>query len=468
MESKKKNRLTATQILVTGMLVVIIIGGILLKLPISNKDGKPIKFVDSIFVSTSAVCVTGLTTIVPTEQFSIFGQTVLMILIEIGGLGFMSFLALILMIMGKKINLSERVVIKESLNQNNISGLVKLIKRIFIYTIVLETFGAILYATRFIPVYGIKRGIFCSIFHSISMFCNAGFDVIGDNSLVPFQYDVIVNITTIILIIIGGLGFTVWHDVVKAIKVTWKNKSKPTRVWKETTIHTKLVIITTVLLLLTGTLMTFMIEKNNVNIMKENNLGQKVLKSAFYSTTLRTAGATTINTDGLTSTSKFISMIFMFIGGSPASTAGGVKNVTFAIIILMVISFIKGEDKTFVFKREIPFKTIKRAVALVTISLCIILVSILLLTVTERKDNVTAETITFVDICYEVFSAFGTVGLTLGITPRLSILGKMLIMVLMFIGRIGPITLSFALFSRYNKKTRKNTIKYPKCDLLVG
>ena len=463
MESKRKNPLTATQILVIGMMVVILIGGILLKLPISNQEGKSIKFIDSLFVSTSAVCVTGLTTVVPNEQFSFFGQIVLMLLIEIGGLGLMSFIALILMLMGKKINLSERMIIKESLNQNNMKGLIKLIQRIFLYTITFQTIGAVLLATRFIPIYGFKTGIFYSIFHSISSFCNAGFDVIGNNSLVPFQYDAIVNITVMGLIIVGGLGFTVWYDILKSVRNFIKTKSRVSRIWKELTIHTKIVLISTIFLLISGMFMTFMLEKNNIQVMGNDTFAQKILKSSFYSTTLRTAGYTTVNVDSLSATTKFISMLYMFIGGSPASTAGGIKNVTFSIIILMVLSFIQGKDKTIVFKRKIPFKTIKRAVAIVTISICIVVAAIVLLTVTEKG----TPQIEFMDISYEVFSAFGTVGLTVGITNLLSTLGKIIIMVLMFAGRLGPITLSFALFSKYNKK-QKSYIKYPKCDLLVG
>lgn len=216
MENKKKNRITATQNLVLGVLIVILIGAILLKLPISNQDGKSIKLIDSLFVSTSCVCVTGLTPIVPSEQFSSFGQIIIMVLIEIGGLGFMSFIALILMLMGKKINLSDRMVIKESLNQNNLSGLIKLIKRIFIYTITFQTVGTLLLSIRFIPRYGVGKGIFYSIFHSISAFCNAGFDILGNNSFVEYQYDILINITIMALIIIGGLRiycmgrFTYW------------------------------------------------------------------------------------------------------------------------------------------------------------------------------------------------------------------------------------------------------------------
>lgn len=472
MESRKRTRLTATQSLVLGVFVIILIGAVLLKLPISNKEGQSIKFIDSLFTSTSCVCVTGLNTIVPSEQFSTFGQIVLMCLIEIGGLGFMSFIALILIFMGKKINLSDRIVIKESLNQNNMSGLIQLIKKIFCYTITFQTIGAILLSIKFIPTYGVGKGIYYSIFHSISAFCNAGFDILGDKSFIPYQYDVLINITLMALIILGGLGFTVWDDLFNSIKEKIKKKGKINRIWTELSIHTKLVLVTTIILLISGTVLTFVFEKDNVHIMKNDTLDQKILKSSFYSTTLRTAGITTIDVNNLTTTTKFISAMYMFIGASPASTAGGIKNVTFAIIILMAISFIKDTDSTVVFKREIPLKVIKRAISVVTLSICVVIVSIILLTITEQlfleqKYSMVSENVDFMGIIYEVFSAFGTVGLTLGITPKLSIVGKVIIMILMFIGRVGTITLSFALFSKYNKN-KKSTIKYPKCDLLVG
>lgn len=469
MERRKKTKLTATQSLVLGVVVVIFIGAIILKLPISNNEGRSIKFLDSLFVSTSCVCVTGLTTVVPSEQFSKFGQIVLMCLIEIGGLGFMSFIALILMFMGRKINLSDRMLIKESLNQNNVGGLIKLIKKIFLYTITFQIVGMLLLSIRFIPKYGVGEGLFYSAFHSISAFCNAGIDIIGRNSFSDYQYDILINVTLMLLIIIGGLGFTVWDDIFNTVK---ERINKNSGIWRNLTIHTKIVLITTIILLISGTILTFTFEKNNVHIMKSDSVSQKILKSVFYSTTLRTAGITTTNPDKLTTATKFISVIYMFIGGSPASTTGGIKNVTFAIIILMVISFIKGNDSTIVFKREIPFKIIKRAIAVVTISICIVATAIILLTVTEQlyleqNYNMISESIDFIGIIYEAFSAFGTVGISLGVTRKLSLFGKIIIMILMFIGRLGPITLSFALFSKYNKK-RKSSIKYPQCDLLVG
>lgn len=473
MEKKQKTRLTAPQVLVLGVIGSILIGAILLKLPISNSNGKNINFIDSLFTATSAVCVTGLNTIVPAEQFTIFGKIVLMCLIEIGGIGFMSFIALLLMIMKKKIGLSERNIIKESLGQNNNKGIINLIKKIFIYLAIIEIIGAILLAIRFIPEYGFKTGIFYSIFHSISAVCNAGFDIIGSESLIKYQYDGLVSITIMILIIIGGLGFTVWDDIVDLIKKFFNKNMKINKIGNELSINTKIVLITTAILLVSGTMVTFFLEKDNIQIMKNDNTAQKILKSSFYSTTLRTAGFETIDSTELTTATKFISLIYMFIGGAPGSAAGGVKVTTFAIIFLMIVSYLKGNENTIVYKRKIPEKLIKRAIVIVSVSIFIVIVSIMGLSIAEElhveqvlpESETSIRAIGFLDIFYEAFSAFGTVGLTLGITSRLSIAGKMIIMILMFIGRLGPITISYAVLKKFNNNKNVN---YPECDLIVG
>ena len=463
MEKSRRIKLTAPQILVLGVIASIFIGAILLKLPISNGSGKHIKFIDSLFTATSAVCVTGLNTIIPAEQFTIFGKIVLMCLIEIGGIGFMSFIALLLLLMRKKIGLSERNLIKESLNQNYNKGIIKLIKKIFIYLGVIELIGAIFLSIRFIPQYGTKMGIFYSIFLSISAVCNAGFDIMGSNSLINYQYDWLVSISIMVLIIVGGLGFTVWDDIIDAIKKICAKKIPARKFGREISTHTRIVLIT-----------TFILEKDNVQIMKDDNIAQKILKSSFYSTTLRTAGFESIDSTELTTATKFISLIYMFIGGSSGSTAGGIKTTTFAIIILMVISYLKGNENTIINKRKVPQRLLKRAIVVMFVSAFIIIVSIVGLSITEDikaehtlpEAETSVRDVSFLDIFYEVFSAFGTVGLTLGITPKLSVAGKIIIMFVMFIGRLGPITISYAVLK---KDKRNKGIKYPECDdLIVG
>ena len=277
-----------------------------------------------------------------------------------------------------------------------------------------------------------------------------------------------------VLIIVGGLGFTVWDDIIDAIKKIYAKKIPARKFGREISTHTRIVLITTFILLVSGALFTFILEKDNVQIMKDDNIAQKILKSSFYSTTLRTAGFESIDSTELTTATKFISLIYMFIGGSSGSTAGGIKTTTFAIIILMVISYLKGNENTIINKRKVPQRLLKRAIVVMFVSVFIIIVSIVGLSITEdirAEHNLPeAETsvrdVSFLDIFYEVFSAFGTVGLTLGITPRLSVAGKIIIMFVMFIGRLGPITISYAVLK---KDKRNKGIKYPECDdLIVG
>lgn len=460
-----KKKIGTTKILLISLVSVIIIGALLLRLPICNKQ--PIQMIDSLFVATSAVCVTGLTTIVPIEQFTVIGQMVLLLLIQIGGIGFMTLIAIVLIAIGKKINLSDKLIIKESLNQDSFKGLVKLIKRVCLYTFIIETIGAIILAIRFIPDFGLRRGIWFSIFHSISAFCNAGFDLLGNNNLTLYGNDWLVCGVIMLLIIIGGLGFTVWDDVIEAIK----NKKRI----KQLTVHTKLVLTMTAILLILGAFLTFMFEKDNLQTMGNDVLGTKLLKSAFQSTTLRTAGFFTVPQNELTSVSKFMGMCFMFVGGSPASTAGGIKTVTLGVIILLIINYIRGKQDTNIFNTRISQGGINRAIIVFTISIFIIIMAISLLLITEdmeiennlTEDLATYFNLTFIDIAFEVISAFATVGLTLGVTTKLTLVGKLIIIALMIIGRLGPITISIALFKKH-KEAKQTKAQYPKGNILIG
>ena len=387
----------------------------------------------------------------------------------------MTFISLILMFIGKKINLSDRIIIKESLNQDSFSGMVSLIKRIFKYTFIFELIGAILLAIRFIPEYGTKTGIFYSVFHSISAFCNAGFDIIGANSLARYSSDIFVNITIMSLIIIGGLGFTVWSDIFKTLKKTIKEKLKTRRMWKEFSLHTKIVLVTTTILLISGTILIYILEHNNITVMANDGQGTKILKSAFQSTTLRTAGFSSIEQNELTTAGKFVSICYMFVGGSPASTAGGIKTTTLAILILCVMNFIVGKNEINVFKKNISFDVLRRAIVIFAISIFIIITAVLGLLISEislQEEMYSSQiaefrTFSFMDIFFETISAFGTVGLSLGITAKLSALGKFIIACLMIIGRLGPITISIALFKN-KKEKNENSVAYPKGNVIVG
>lgn len=356
----------------------------------------------------------------------------------------MSFLVLLLMAIGKKINLSDRLILKEALNQDNFSGIVNLIIRIFKYTFIFELIGAILLSTVFIPECGINKGIFYSIFHSISAFCNAGIDILGDNSLMDYSNNIILNITIMILIIIGGLGFTVWTDLADGIRKKIKNKLSFRKIIKELSLHTKLVILTTVILLVSGTILIFGFEYNNITTMAADSTGEKLLKSAFESTTLRTAGFSTIQQKEMTTASKFISLCYMFVGGSPGSTAGGIKTVTLFIMLLLVITFLMDRDNVHVFKKNITTSAIKRAIVVFAVSIFIVIIAAMALLVTEsifKEERYSADlaaiyTPSFMDIIFEVISAFGTVGLSLDLTYRLTLGGKIIIILLMIIGRL--------------------------------
>ena len=356
----------------------------------------------------------------------------------------MSFLVLLLMMIGKKVNLSDRLILQQTLNQGDSNNILSLLTRIFKYTIFFELIGAILLSTVFVPQFGVKRGIFYSVFHSISAFCNAGIDILGNNSFMNYGNNVIVSLTIMFLIIIGGLGFTVWVDIANGIRKKIKEKLSCKKMIKELTLHTKIVVIITLILLISGTIFIYFLEYNNITTMARDSVGGKLLKSAFQSTTLRTAGFATINQNEMTTVSKLISICYMFIGGSPGSTAGGIKTVTSLIVVMLVITCIKDREKLHIFKKNIPESIVRRAIAVFAISIFIVIFATIALLLSETfvKDNLISAdlaslyTISFMDVIFEVVSAFATVGLTLGITPSLSFIGKIIIILLMFIGRL--------------------------------
>ena len=337
---------------------------------------------------------------------------------------------------------------QEALNQFTISGVVRLTKYIIFMTITIEGIGAFLLAIKFIPTYGVKKGILFGIFHSVSAFCNAGFDVIGNGqSLMPFAEAASINFIIMALIIIGGIGFTVILDVTQ------------NRKFKKFSTHTKLVLTTTAGLIIGGFVLFFLLEFNNPNTLGGLSLKGKFLGALFQSVTTRTAGFNTIPLDQMTITSQFVTVLFMFIGGSPGSTAGGVKTTTIALVVLLVISVIKGRDDVEFQKRRISKETVQRALTVLALAFFFLIVITLLLTVTEQSDNL-------MEMLFETASAIATVGLSLGITSKLSVLGRLIIIVAMFIGRLGPVTIVLALANRSN--ANKNLIKYPEGKVSVG
>lgn len=441
---KKKLKLNGVQILALGFLVLILIGGIILSLPISSQSGEPTNFLDAIFTSTSAVCVTGLVTLDTSTHWSILGQTVIITLIEIGGLGFMSFAVLISLILGKKITLRERLVMQEAMNTYSIQGLVRMVKYVLIFTVSVQFFGALLLSTQFVPEYGLSRGIFYSIFHSISAFCNAGFDLFG-TSLVGFSNNSVVILVVSTLIIIGGLGFTVLLEIYEFKGI------------KKLSLHSKLVLITTGVLIFGGAILMLIFEYSNPNTIGLMNIKDKLLNSFFASVSPRTAGFNSIPTSDMTLASKFLTIILMLIGGSPGSTAGGLKTVTCGILVLTVISVIKGREDTEVFGRRFTKEIVYKAFTIVFIGLSLVIGVTMILSYTEAGAS-------FIDLLYESASALGTAGLTLGLTPNLSPIGKVLIMLMMYIGRVGPLTVMLAL----TRKRKKSGYKYPEGKILIG
>ncbi|CDG01953.1 Putative Potassium uptake protein, TrkH family [Clostridium chauvoei JF4335] len=441
---KKEIKLNGVQILALGFLTVIFLGAIILSLPISSANRESTSFLDSLFTSTSAVCVTGLVTLNTSAHWSVFGQTVIMMLIEIGGLGFMSFTTLIAIVIGKRITLRERLVMQEAMNTFSIQGLVSMVRYVFGFTFAVQLFGALLMSTQFIPKYGLKTGIFYSIFHSISAFCNAGFDLFG-NSLVGYSDNIVIILVISALIIIGGIGFTVWLEI-------YHYKSG-----KRLTVHAKIVILMSVVLVFGGAILMFIFECRNPETLAGMNFKDKVLNAFFASVTPRTAGFNSISINGMTMAGKFLTILLMFIGGSPGSTAGGLKTSTFGIIILTVISVIKGREDTEVFGRRFAKELVYKAFALLFIGVGLIIVVTMMLSYTEVGA-------TFMDLLYETTSAFGTVGLTTGLTPNLSNIGKVLIMLMMYFGRVGPLTVALAL----TRKRKKTGYKYPEGKILIG
>lgn len=437
------SRLNPPAILAMGFGVLIIIGTILLNLPMATNSGESIGFINAFFTSASAVCVTGLVVVNTAEFWSLFGKVIIIILIQIGGLGFMTMATVVAMVLGRKINLKERLTIKEQLNQETLTGLIRLTKYVIYVTFAIESLGALLLSTRFIPIYGWSKGIGYSIFHSISAFCNAGFDILGD-SVVPYVGDMTINFTLGILIILGGLGFAVYLDY-------YKHKG-----FKRLSLHSKLVTFMAGILILIGAVLFFIIEFNNPLSIGNLSGGEKVAASIFQSVVARTAGFNSVDIGLIRDTSAFLLIILMYIGGAPGSTAGGIKTTTFGVLAVTAISTIKGEDDVVIFKKRISENTIKKSLSIVVISIGWIIVTSFILTITEEVE--------FLDLLFETTSAFATVGLSRGVTFFLSPVGKFIITLTMYIGRVGPLTMAFAI----SKSSGRKNYRYSEGNISVG
>lgn len=441
--------------------MVIFIGSILLSMPFSNNAGMKSSYLDHLFTATSATCVTGLVTKVPCQQYNLIGQIIIIVLIQIGGLGFLTLMSLMYVLVRKKLSFSNKLMMQEALNTDSLKDLTHYIKRVIQYTIIFEMTGAICLMFVFIPEFGWLKGIYYSIFHAISAFCNAGFDLLGDSSLCHYVGNVWLNLVIGGLIIAGGLGFVVWID----LRTAWNNYKKTFKRFKfkkfiaSLSLHTRIVLIVTLVLTVGGMLGILVLEFNNTKTMGNLPLGQKILASFFQSVTLRTAGFASIDMASLTTATKLLMSMIMFIGGSPAGTAGGIKTVTFAIMILYVRALRKGESQVRVMNRTIGDHIVKRSLTIAMISFSIVISGLFLLSIFENKD--------FIDLTFEAFSAFATVGLTAGVTPLLTDIGKIIVIILMYIGRIGPITMVLIFAKKYNLKKGKD-INYVEERVLIG
>ncbi|MCK4259234.1 MAG: Trk family potassium uptake protein [Halanaerobiales bacterium] len=434
--------LSPAQILAAGYFVVILLGTMCLMLPFSMVDGMGLNLIDALFTATSATCVTGLIVVTTGTAFTLFGQLVIMILIQIGGLGIMTMSTAFALIIGRKITLRQRLIIQEDLNQNGISGLLRLIQYILAVTFAIEGTGAILLFTRFIKDYPAGKAIFYAIFHSVSAFNNAGFDLFG-NSLESFVGDPLINLTVISLIVIGGLGFAVLAEFIKKRKLT--------------SLHAKMVVSTSLILLLVGWFAFMGLEYTNSATLGNLNFGEKLLGSLFLSVTTRTAGFNTVPTGALRESSLFLVMILMFIGASPGSTGGGIKTTTIGALFSGLWATIKGKNDVEIFGRRLDDTIIYKSFTILLLSLMLVLLVTLILSVTED--------IPLLNVLFETISAFGTVGLSTGYTAALSKIGRFLITITMFAGRVGPLTLAVAM-SEVNKKKAK--FHYPKEKIMVG
>jgi len=442
--------LSTTQVVLLGFLAIILAGSVLLSLPISSATGISVPYIDALFTSTTATCVTGLVTLPTVTTWSIFGQVIILVLIQIGGLGVITIAAGIMVMLGKRIGIGNRILIQDSFNLNTLSGLVKFIKKVIIGTFVIEGIGALLYMIVFIPDFG-ARGIWISIFNSVSAFCNAGIDIISKNSLCDYALDPIINMTTAFLIISGGIGFVVWWDLIRIIK------DKKRRHFRFLTLHSKLALSVSVFLIVAGTILFFVFEYDNPLTMQNYSLLEKLEASFFQSVTTRTAGFATIPQENFTDSSALTSLLLMFIGGSPVGTAGGIKTVTILVLLLTATSVIKNKRTVDIFNRQISSKSIKKAVAVFATSFTVMIVSTILLS--------NASSSSLLDVIYETVSATATVGLTRDFTSTLNSFGKIIIIATMYFGRVGPISLAVA-FSV--KKNNENIIKNPVEEISVG
>ncbi len=449
--NKKKNKSiekkSTTRLIASGFALIILVGALLLTMPVSNRSGQG-NFLNSLFTATSATCVTGLVVADTYQNWTTFGQVIILCLIQVGGLGFLTLGAFISVLLKKRIGLQQREQLHESVNTLEIAGVVRLVKKIVVGTVIIELMGAILLAFRFIPRFGVARGIYFSVFHAVSAFCNGGFDLMGVNeeysSLVAFEGDVVVNLVIVTLILVGGIGFIVWDDVMR-------NKWR----FHKYLLHSKIVIATTLILTVVGTIL-FLFTENQASFAGMSPL-EKLLGALFSSVTPRTAGFNTVDTAALSNAGKIITIVMMFIGGSPGSTAGGVKTTSIVVLLFYAGAMVLNREDINLFGRRLTEDVVKKANAVVIINFSLAIIAAVIIMTLQPLLN-------FEDVIFEVLSAIGTVGMTTGVTRSMCAVSRIVLIVLMYCGRLG--SLSFALI--FAQKKTSASVRQPQEKIIVG
>ena len=454
----RKLRLSTMQIVALGFMGIILAGGLLLWLPFSNRQ--PISFLDALFTAVTCVCVTGLVTVVPATQFTLIGKGIMLVLIQIGGLGVIACTSAFFLLLRKKISFRGRQMISQSYGLDTMSGMVKFIIRVLKGTFTVEAIGAVFYSIRFVQDYGVVKGVGYGIFHSVSAFCNAGVDLLGSNSLIGYAGSPLINFTTILLIVVSGLGFPVWYDILGNIKKAVRERGTRPLKWLFTRLElqSKVVLVMTGFLILFGTVLFFLLEYSNPATMGEFSVTKKLMASLFQSVTTRTAGFAAVSQSALRPGSRLLGCLLMFIGGSPTGTAGGIKT-TAAMLVLTVISVLRGRKDTECFNRKIDETVVRSGITISLVTFFFWMSGVTVLTILEPGQD-------FLNLMYEVTSAMATVGLTADLTPSLCRASHVVLMILMYIGRIGPVTMALVFAGRAERTTHFRSL--PEGRIMIG
>lgn len=452
---KVRRSFSTTQIIMLSFLGVILLGSLLLFLPISSADGCSVSYMDALFTATTATCVTGLVTLPTATAWSFFGQAVILLLIQAGGLGVVTVMAGVMMALRRRMGLSDRLLLQDAFNLTSLSGLRNFVKRVILGTFIVEGVGALLYMTVFVPQYG-ARGVWISVFNAVSAFCNAGMDVIGTDSLMGYATSPLVMGVTSALIILGGLGFTVWWDVIRVLELSVRQRS--VRMLSRLTLQSKMALTATAALLFVGSALILILEYKNPATIGGMSILDKMQVALFQSVTTRTAGFATVDQSALTPATAVLCLILMFIGGSPVGTAGGIKTVTVLVLAAYAICTVRGSREVTLFDRRIPKDALRKSVAVLGMSFLIAALSTLLLAAATPNADLA-------DILYETVSATATVGLSRNLTPTLGGMGKIIVICTMYLGRIGPISLAVAFGT---SKEKQNIVNNPIESVSVG